>query len=105
MGDARASLPTRRCASIHIQRSSGWVESSALKGTSGTFFESLKITLRCMFLLSGVAVHSYPAKVVNFPIKMPLGPCTHGSTATKNPASFPAGEGGKERGEKYRATG
>jgi hypothetical protein len=27
-----------------------------------------------MFLLSGVAVHSYPAKVVNFPIKMPV--CT-----------------------------
>ena len=29
-----------------------------LNGSSGTFFVSLKITLRCMFLLFGVEVHS-----------------------------------------------
>ncbi len=40
-------LPARRCASIQAQRSSGWVKSMELNGTSGTFFVSLKITLRC----------------------------------------------------------
>ena len=34
------------------------IESMAVNGTSGTFFESLKMMLRCMFRLSGVEVHS-----------------------------------------------
>ena len=55
---ANNSLPARRCVSIHAQRSSGWVESIALNGSSGTFFVSLKIRLRCKFMLFGVELHS-----------------------------------------------
>ena len=55
---ANNSLPARRCASIQAQRSSGWVELMALNGRSGTFFVSLKITLRCKFMLFGVELHS-----------------------------------------------
>ena len=55
---AITSLPSLRCPSIQFQRSLGSTESSELNGITGTFAQSLKKTLRCMFRLSGVEVHS-----------------------------------------------
>ena len=55
---ASSSLPALRCASIQFHRSFGYCESIAVKGLTGTFFESLKMTLRCMFRLFGAEVHS-----------------------------------------------
>ena len=55
---ASSSWPALRCPSIQFQRSSGFCESSEEKGTWGTSRHSLKKTLRCMFMLLGVDVHS-----------------------------------------------
>ena len=64
---ANSSLPAARWPSIHFQRSTGSDESSGVKGAFGTFLVSRKKMLRWRFLESGVDVHSYAAKVVNFP--------------------------------------
>src|SRR5450631_2093773 len=64
---ASTSLPALRCPSIQAQRSSALSESSAENGASGTLAQSLKKTLRCMFWLFGIDVHSYAQNVVNLP--------------------------------------
>src|SRR5215831_8380760 len=64
---ASSSLPALRCASIQFQRSTGWKESSALKGATGTLEQSLKKTFRCRFMLFGIEVHSYEQNAVNLP--------------------------------------
>src|SRR5262245_50133639 len=64
---ASRSLPILRWPSIHVHRSSGNGESSALKGASGTLPQSLKKTFRCMFMLFGIDVHSYEQNAVNLP--------------------------------------
>ena len=64
---ASNSLPALRCASIHFHRSSGWAESSALYGISGTLAQSLKKMLRCRLRLLGIEVHSYEQNAVNLP--------------------------------------
>src|SRR6185369_8303734 len=64
---ASTSLPALRCASIQLQSSVGYGESSALNGIGGTFAQSLKKTLRWRFMLFGIDVHSYEQKALNFP--------------------------------------
>src|SRR5262245_18994117 len=64
---ASSSLPALRCPSIHFHRSVGDSDSSELNGMSGTLAQSRKNTLRCMFLLFGVEVHSYEQNAVNLP--------------------------------------
>jgi hypothetical protein len=55
---ASSSLPAWRWPSIHAHRSTGWKESSALKGMAGTLAQSWKKTLRWRFMLFGIEVHS-----------------------------------------------
>src|SRR5260221_1908193 len=55
---ARSSLPDLRWASIQFQRSTGWNEFSALKGTGGTLPQSRKKIFPSRFMLFGTAVHS-----------------------------------------------
>ena len=55
---ANRSFPALRWPSIQFQRSSGACRVERAKRRSGTFRHSWKKTLRCMFRLSGVDVHS-----------------------------------------------
>src|SRR5262245_35320845 len=64
---ASTSLPALRCSFIQAQRSSALSESIAENGATGTLAQSLKNTLRCMFWLFGIDVHSYEQNAVNLP--------------------------------------